>query len=84
MLTKKMLEVLKELAKPGARAPFMGYMGRFRPNAYYYLTTTHDHCTSQVRGLIKRNLVEWVPRGDFGEGHVIINESGRKALKDCE
>lgn len=80
-LTKKMTEVLAELAKPDATANYMRYMGRFG-DAYYYLSENHAKCTAQVTGLIHRRLLTWVPDGQFGDGHAEINEAGRKILKE--
>ena len=79
-LTPKMFAVLSELAKPKAIAYYMGYMGRFGQNAYYFLSTSMKHCTAQINGLVARELVELFDIG-IDEHKVRISAAGRKFLK---
>jgi hypothetical protein len=81
-LTPKMLEVLRELAKPGAKAYYMQYMGRFNQTAYYFLSTNHKHCTAQIEALLRRQLVIKFDREQYNAGHKVrISDAGRKYLQ---
>ena len=73
--TAKMIEVLRELAKPDVIADYMPYMGRFNQSAYYYLSSNWKRCTAQIASLKKRGLAE--QSGD----RVRITEAGREFLK---
>jgi hypothetical protein len=81
-LTPKMEEVLRELAKPNARALCIDYMGRFNEREYWFLSGSHLTCTSQVRGLIARGLVTESDGDKFGNNrHATINDAGRAYLQ---
>jgi hypothetical protein len=75
-LTKAMREVLAELAKPGARAIYMPYMGRFNENPYYFVTTTMKLCTKQIEGLASRGFLDRVDKDNFGGHYCCINAKG--------
>lgn len=74
-LTPKMLEVLKELAKPDAEAHYMRQWGSYA--SYYFLSTTMKRCTASIRGLRERNLVTMVRDNEYGDHRIVINEFGR-------
>lgn len=54
-LTERQAALLEAL-KAGVKVHYMGYMGRFNPNAYYYREDTHERVTAQANALIKRKL----------------------------
>jgi hypothetical protein len=80
-LTPKMLNVLAQLAEPGAKAHYMRYLGRLNENPYYFLSSTNETCTAQVKGLMDRGLVKFVERGEYGDGHAEIADAGREYLR---
>jgi hypothetical protein len=55
-LTAAQEEVLGEL-KRGSVAHYMRYMGRFNPEAYWYLSGSQKRCTRQVKKLITLGLL---------------------------
>jgi len=57
-LTKKQLEAYNYLKQAGAKAYYMPYMGRYRPQAYWYITNAPSRWTKQVEKLIELKLVK--------------------------
>jgi hypothetical protein len=79
-LTPRQIECLSELAKPGAKAHYMRYMGSFNPNAYWFITTDHKKRTSQVETLCRLGLLN-VKKDSLGYAdRATINAAGRKVL----
>ena len=72
-LTKLQQEILDEMKKPGARAFYMPYMGRFRPEPYWFISTSHKKCTKQIERLIALGLVKII-REDWRDKEAIIIE----------
>lgn len=81
-LTPKMEAVLLELSKPKCVAHYMQYMGRFNPNAYYFLSSNYNHCTAQITALQERGLAEIFNDKGFGDHQVRITAAGRKMVKE--
>lgn len=80
-LTDRQLAVLRELAKPDARAYYQPYMGRFNPNAYWFLSTTMRRATKEVRVLVARGLLDTKSKDPFGGNTTAtINAKGRRLL----
>lgn len=79
--TAKMIEVLRELAKPGVVAHYMRYMGRLNPTPYYFINPGGQSCTSAIVGLLNRGLVE-AKYFRFGDHKVRISDAGRKWLEE--
>lgn len=55
--------------KKGAVCHYMPYMGRFRPNAYYFRSDTMKHCTAAARALVEKGLVEVIDKDQWSERH---------------
>ena len=79
--SEKMLVVLRELAKPGAFAHYMRYMGRFNESAYYFVDATMRRCTREIGGLRARELVEYFDVNTFGDHKVRISAAGKKYIR---
>jgi len=77
-LSNKMAETLTELAKPGAKAHYMPYMGSFNEHPYWFLSGNMRRCSSQIVGLLKRGLVRRVRDGIHV--HAVISDEGRKLV----
>jgi hypothetical protein len=56
-LTKPQAELL-EAMKNGVVVHYMPYMGRLRPNPYYFRADTHKKCSAAAKALLDRGLVE--------------------------
>lgn len=77
-----MLDVLEQLAKPGAQAAFLPGLGNFRPNGYWCLSTGGRGCAAQVEALIRRGLLSRISTSKYdASAKAIITKSGRAALK---
>ena len=77
-LTPQMTRVLSELSKQGVVAHYMPHAGH-GTSSYYFLTSTHERCTAQIRALLKRGLVEKYDCSQFGDRHKVrITKQGRK------
>jgi hypothetical protein len=82
-VTAKQLAVLRQLAQPGVKANYSRYMGRFNPTPYYNIWGG-GRCTAQVKALIAKGLVKFVPDGRYGDGHAVITDAGREYLAEHE
>jgi len=58
--------------RSGALAHYMPYMGRFRPNPYWFLDDNMEHCTRQVQRLIKLGLARYSKREYSGSTAVAV------------
>lgn len=57
-LSPTQAELLEAMTVKGVIVYYMPYMGRFRPNAYFFRSDTSKHCTAPAKALEKRGLVE--------------------------
>ena len=75
-LTKAQERVLRELAKPGARALLMAGL-----DVYWFVSGSMKQCTPTVEALIKRKLLTVTKKDCFGRSEeAIINTAGRAWL----
>ncbi len=58
MKLPKTQQELLDAMQSGVVVHYMPYMGRFRPNAYYYRRDTHKRCTAAAEALLEKGLVE--------------------------
>lgn len=76
-LSKTQQEVLNILKEPGNYLHFMGYMGKFNPNAYYF---SHNNIGKRIRVdtvhvLLKQGLVVRKELDRFGGHTIFIKET---------
>lgn len=65
----KTQQELYEAMRAGAICFYMPYMGRFRPNAYYFRNDTNAHCSTAARALLKKGLVELFEKEKYSGSH---------------
>jgi len=71
MKLPKTEQELYDAMKAGAVVYYMPYMGRFRPNAYYFRSDNHKRCTAVVKKLLSKDLVERYEQAPFSGDHKI-------------
>lgn len=81
--TARQLAVLRELAKPGAKAIFMPWS---RTPAYWFISRSNlRSCTREINGLLDRGLLKRVNQKPYSAGcEAVINAAGRKVLAEIE
>jgi len=80
-LTDKEKNILERLQK-GVKCSYMGYMGRFNPNPYWYMSDDMKKCTIQIKGLKRKGYIETKSKNDFGtEMEIIIIKKEEFNLK---
>jgi hypothetical protein len=79
-LTQAQQDVLDELGKPGVVAHYMPYLGRFIPEPYWFLSSTHKKCTKQMEKLIKLGLAKII-QSDFAGATAVASITGKDAKK---
>jgi len=85
-LSPTQLKTLKVLAKKGAIAHHMPYMGTFRPKAYWYVggTSYMGHIRKGVtEKLIELGFLKRIQKG-FEDATAVITPAGREALAKAE
>ena len=65
-LTTTQEDVLTRM-KAGAIAHYMPFMGRFRPNAYWFLSDNQKKCTKAIEKLLKLNIIKITKSGFHNE-----------------
>lgn len=75
-LTKAQLEVLRELAKPDAKAYYTPYSGR---NGGNYWHVSFRRCTKQIRVLLREGLL--LERGMWNDVTASITPKGRELIE---
>jgi hypothetical protein len=58
MKISKTQQELYDAMKNGVKVSYMPYMGRFRPNAYYFRYDNNKRVTAAAEALLKRGLAE--------------------------
>jgi len=80
VLTVPQRKVLELLSEKDARAFYMPALGRFRENAYWFLSNG-PHCTKQIEKLLSLALVEQRKKSVFDDPQAFITTAGREYLK---
>lgn len=81
-MTDRQLKVLRQLAEKGNLAHYMPYMGRFNPGEYWFLRSTHERVTREIRRLKELGLVDVVYEDEFGDrATATISHKGRATLR---
>jgi hypothetical protein len=77
-LTDRQAALLQAM-RDGVKVRFMGYMGRFNPNAYFYREDTHERVTTAATGLQRRGLAKLV--GGYNDRTLALTEQATEVTK---